>query len=240
MLTRLLIFLCFFNFISSQSYSQNYKKATKFYKEGNEEIKAVNNINFSIKENEKVVIYGRSGSGKSTLLNLLSGLDVYSDGEISYKNYKYDNQHKQLTQLRKESMGFVYQFHHLLKEFTSIENVALGSMILGENKKRSLEKASDILNKFGLTERLNHFPSQLSGGEKQRVAMARALINKPDLIFLDEPTGNLDKESGINILNILKDLNNQGKTVIMITHNQEHASMFKKVIELVDGKIVNQ
>ena len=116
------------------------KNLSKFYKEGNEEIKAVNNINFSIKENEKVVIYGRSGSGKSTLLNLLSGLDVYSDGEISYKNYKYDNQHKRLTQLRKENMGFVYQFHHLLKEFTSIENVALGSMILGENKKRSLEK----------------------------------------------------------------------------------------------------
>ena len=96
------------------------KNLSKFYKEGNEEIKAVNNINFSIKENEKVVIYGRSGSGKSTLLNLLSGLDTYSDGEISYKNYNYDNQHKRLTQLRKESMGFVYQFHHLLKEFTSI------------------------------------------------------------------------------------------------------------------------
>ena len=111
------------------------KKLSKFYKEGNEEIKAVNNIDFSIKENEKIVIYGRSGSGKSTLLNLLSGLDTYSDGQISYKNYKYENQHRKLTQLRKESMGFVYQFHHLLKEFTSIENVALGSMISGENKK---------------------------------------------------------------------------------------------------------
>ena len=137
------------------------KKLSKFYKEGNEEIKAVNNIDFSIKENEKIVIYGRSGSGKSTLLNLLSGLDTYSDGQISYKNYKYENQHRKLTQLRKESMGFVYQFHHLLKEFTSIENVALGSMISGENKKRSLEQASEILDKFGLSERLNHFPSPI-------------------------------------------------------------------------------
>ena len=103
-------------------------------------------------------------------------------------------------------MGFVYQFHHLLKEFTSIENVALGSMVLGENKKRSLEKASDILNKFGLAERLNHFPSQLSGGEKQRVAIARALINKPNLIFLDEPTGNLDKDTSREVINYLNQL----------------------------------
>ena len=133
------------------------KNLSKSFKEGDEEIKAVNNIDLSIKENEKVVIYGRSGSGKSTLLNLLSGLDTYSDGEISYKNYKYDNQHKRLTQLRKESMGFVYQFHHLLKEFTSIENVALGSMILGENKKRSLEKASDILEEHHLLLKLESF-----------------------------------------------------------------------------------
>ena len=196
------------------------KKLSKFYKEGNEDIKAVHNIDFSIKENEKVVIYGRSGSGKSTLLNLLSGLDTYSDGEISYKNYKYDNQHKRLTQLRKENMGFVYQFHHLLKEFTSIENVALGSMILGENKKRSLEKASDILDKFGLAERLNHFPSQLSGGEKQRVAMARALINKPDLIFLDEPTGNLDKDTSKEVIDYLNQLSDEFKSsIIVATHD---------------------
>ena len=193
------------------------KKLSKFYQEGNEEIKAVNNIDFSIKENEKIVIYGRSGSGKSTLLNLLSGLDTYSDGQISYKNYKYENQHRKLTQLRKESMGFVYQFHHLLKEFTSIENVALGSMISGENKKRSLEQASDILDKFGLSKRLNHFPSQLSGGEKQRVAMARALINKPDLIFLDEPTGNLDKDTSKEVINYLNQLTDEFKSSIIVS-----------------------
>jgi lipoprotein-releasing system ATP-binding protein len=215
------------------------KKLSKFYKEGDEEVKAVNKIDFSIKENEKIVIYGRSGSGKSTLLNLLSGLDAYSDGEISYRNYKYDNQHKKLTQLRKESMGFVYQFHHLLKEFTSIENVALGSMILGENKRRSLEKASDILNKFGLSERLDHFPSQLSGGEKQRVAMARALINKPDLIFLDEPTGNLDKDTSKEVISYLNQLANEFKSsIIVATHDPEFRNFSDKILTMDSGVFV--
>ena len=215
------------------------KNLSKFYKEGDEEIKAVNKIDFSIKENEKIVIYGRSGSGKSTLLNLLSGLDTYSDGEISYKNYKYDNQHKQLTQLRKGSMGFVYQFHHLLKEFTSIENVAIGSMISGENKKRSLKKASDILDKFGLSERLNHFPSQLSGGEKQRVAMARALINKPDLIFLDEPTGNLDKDTSKEVINYLNQLTNEFKSsIIVATHDPEFRNFSDKILTMDSGVFV--
>jgi lipoprotein-releasing system ATP-binding protein len=215
------------------------RNLSKFYKEGHQEIKAVNNIDFFIKKNEKVVIYGRSGSGKSTLLNLLSGLDTYSDGEISYKNYRYDNQQKQLTQLRKESMGFVYQFHHLLKEFTSIENVALGSMILGENKKRSLEKASDILNKFGLSKRLNHFPSQLSGGEKQRVAMARALINKPDLIFLDEPTGNLDKDTSKEVINYLNHLTDEFKSsIIVATHDPEFRNFSDKILTMDSGVFV--
>ena len=215
------------------------KKLSKFYKEGNEEIKAVNNIDFSIKENEKIVIYGRSGSGKSTLLNLLSGLDTYSDGQISYKNYKYENQHRKLTQLRKESMGFVYQFHHLLKEFTSIENVALGSMISGENKKRSLDQASDILDKFGLSERLNHFPSQLSGGEKQRVAMARALINKPDLIFLDEPTGNLDKDTSKEVINYLNQLTDEFKSsIIVATHDPEFRNFSDKILTMDSGVFV--
>jgi len=215
------------------------KNLSKFYKEGNEEIKAVNNIDFSIKENEKIVIYGRSGSGKSTLLNLLSGLDTYSDGQISYKNYKYENQHRKLTQLRKESMGFVYQFHHLLKEFTSIENVALGSMISGENKKRSLEQASDILDKFGLSERLNHFPSQLSGGEKQRVAMARALINRPDLIFLDEPTGNLDKDTSKEVINYLNQLTDEFKSsIIVATHDPEFRNFSDKILTMDSGVFV--
>ena len=215
------------------------RNLSKFFKEGNEEIKAVNNIDFSIKENEKIVIYGRSGSGKSTLLNLLSGLDAYSEGEISYKNFKYENQQKKLTQLRKENMGFVYQFHHLLKEFTAVENVALSTMILGEAKKKSMQKASDILNKFGLSERLHHFPSQLSGGEKQRVAMARALINEPDLIFLDEPTGNLDKETSKEVINYLNLLTDEFKSsIIVATHDPEFRNFSDKLLTMDSGIFV--
>ena len=215
------------------------KNLSKFFEEGNEKIKAVNNINFSIKESEKIVIYGRSGSGKSTLLNLLSGLDAFSEGEIFYKNFSYQNQQKKLTQLRKDNMGFVYQFHHLLKEFSSVENVALGAMIFGENKKKSLEKASIILEKFGLSKRLHHFPSQLSGGEKQRVAMARALINEPNLIFLDEPTGNLDKDTSREVINYLNLLADEFKSSIVVaTHDPEFRNFSDKILTMDSGVFV--
>ena len=215
------------------------KNLSKFFIEGNEKIKAVNNINFSIKEGEKIVIYGRSGSGKSTLLNLLSGLDAFSEGEIFYKNFSYQNQQKKLTQLRKDNMGFVYQFHHLLKEFSSVENVALGGMILGENKKKSLDKASIILEKFGLSKRLHHFPSQLSGGEKQRVAMARALINEPNLIFLDEPTGNLDRDTSREVINYLNLLVNEFKSSIVVaTHDPEFRNFSDKILTMDSGVFV--
>ena len=215
------------------------KNLSRFFQEGDELIKAVNNINFSIKENEKIVIYGRSGSGKSTLLNLLSGLDTYTEGKISYKNISYDNQQNKLSHLRKENMGFVYQFHHLLKEFTALENVALSSMIIGISKKNSLSKASEILKKFGLTERLHHFPSQLSGGEKQRVAMARALINEPDLIFLDEPTGNLDNHTSKEVINYLNACTNEFKSsIIVATHDPEFRDFSDKILTMDSGVFV--
>ena len=215
------------------------KNLSRFFQEGDELIKAVNNINFSIRENEKIVIYGRSGSGKSTLLNLLSGLDTYTEGKISYKNISYDNQQNKLSHLRKENMGFVYQFHHLLKEFTALENVALSSMIIGISKKNSLSKASEILKKFGLTERLHHFPSQLSGGEKQRVAMARALINEPDLIFLDEPTGNLDNFTSKEVINYLNACANEFKSsIIVATHDPEFRDFSDKILTMDSGVFV--
>ena len=215
------------------------KNLSRFFQEGDELIKAVNNINFSIKENEKIVIYGRSGSGKSTLLNLLSGLDTYTEGKISYKNISYDNQQNKLSHLRKENMGFVYQFHHLLKEFTALENVALSSMIVGISKKKSLSKASEILKKFGLTERLHHFPSKLSGGEKQRVAMARALINEPDLIFLDEPTGNLDNLTSKEVINYLNACANEFKSsIIVATHDPEFRGFSDKILTMDSGVFV--
>ena len=212
---------------------------SRYFKEGNEEIKAVNNINFSIKEKEKIVIYGRSGSGKSTLLNLLSGLDSFSSGQITYKNFLYDNNQNKLTKLRKESMGFVYQFHHLLKEFSAVENVALSSMILGRNKKKSMQDATAILDKFGLSERLKHFPGQLSGGEKQRVAMARALINKPELIFLDEPTGNLDTDTSKEVINYLQLIAKEfNSSVIVATHDPEFRDFGDKILTMDSGVFV--
>ena len=212
---------------------------SRYFKEGNEEIKAVNKINFSIKENEKIVIYGRSGSGKSTLLNLLSGLDSYSSGQITYKNFLYDNNQNKLTKLRKESMGFVYQFHHLLKEFSAVENVALSSMILGRNKKKSMQDATTILDKFGLSERLKHFPGQLSGGEKQRVAMARALINRPELIFLDEPTGNLDTDTSKEVINYLQLIAKEfNSSVIVATHDPEFRNFGDKILTMDSGVFV--
>ena len=215
------------------------KNLSRFFQEGDELIKAVNKINFSIKANEKVVIYGRSGSGKSTLLNLLSGLDTYTEGKISYKNISYDNQQNKLSHLRKENMGFVYQFHHLLKEFTALENVALSSMIIGISKKKSLSKASDILKKFGMFNRLHHFPNQLSGGEKQRVAMARALINEPDLIFLDEPTGNLDNLTSKEVINYLNTCANEFKSsIIVATHDPEFRDFSDKILTMDSGVFV--
>ena len=215
------------------------KNLSRFFQEGNELIKAVNNINFTIKENEKIVIFGRSGSGKSTLLNLLSGLDTYTEGQISYKNISYDNQQNKLSHLRKKNMGFVYQFHHLLKEFTALENVALSSMIIGMSKKNSLSKAADILKKFGLFNRLHHFPSQLSGGEKQRVAMARALINEPDLIFLDEPTGNLDNLTSKEVINYLNACANEFKSsIIVATHDPEFREFSDKILTMDSGVFV--
>tara|TARA_B100000900_G_scaffold380815_1_gene366797 strand:+ start:641 stop:1309 length:669 start_codon:yes stop_codon:yes gene_type:complete len=215
------------------------KNLSRFFQEGDVLIKAVNNINFSIEENEKIVIYGRSGSGKSTLLNLLSGLDTYTKGEISFKNISYNNKQNKLTHLRKESMGFVYQFHHLLKEFTALENVALSSMIMGLNKKRSLSKAAKILDKFGLSGRLHHFPSQLSGGEKQRVAMARAIINEPDLIFLDEPTGNLDNHTSKEVINYLNVSAKEFKSsIIVATHDPEFRNFSDKILTMDSGVFV--
>ena len=207
--------------------------------EGPPPVKALDGVSLNVKEGDLVAIVGQSGSGKSTLLNMIGLLDSVSDGsiEIEGKNIS-DLTDNELSKFRGEKIGFIFQSFFLLPGLTAQENVAEGLLYQGISRLERLEKAGDVLEQVGLGDRLSHLPKELSGGQQQRVAIARALVQDPAFVLADEPTGNLDKESGINILNILKELNDQGKTVIMITHNQEHANMFKKVIELVDGKIV--
>ena len=209
--------------------------------EGPPPVKALDGVSLNVKEGELVAIVGQSGSGKSTLLNMIGLLDSITDGSIEIEGKDIsDLTDNELSKFRGEKIGFIFQSFFLLPGLTAQENVAEGLLYQGISRSERLEKAGDVLEQVGLGDRLSHLPKELSGGQQQRVAIARALVQDPAFVLADEPTGNLDKESGINILNILKELNNQGKTVIMITHNQEHANMFKKVIELVDGKIVSK
>ena len=207
--------------------------------EGPPPVKALDGVSLNVKEGDLVAIVGQSGSGKSTLLNMIGLLDSVTDGSIEIEGKDISElTDNELSKFRGEKIGFIFQSFFLLPGLTAQENVAEGLLYQGISRSERLEKAGDVLEQVGLGDRLSHLPKELSGGQQQRVAIARALVQDPAFVLADEPTGNLDKESGINILNILKELNDQGKTVIMITHNQEHANMFKKVIELVDGKIV--
>ena len=214
------------------------KNISKVY-EGPPPVKAVDNISLDIKEGDLVSIVGQSGSGKSTLLNMIGLLDSLTEGAIEIEGQDVsvmsDNE---LSKFRGEKIGFIFQSFFLLPGLTAQENVAEGLLYQGIKREERLKRAKKVLQDVGLGERLEHLPKELSGGEQQRVAIARALVQNPAFVLADEPTGNLDKQSGDNILSILKELNKQGKTIIMITHNQDHAKKFKKVVKLVDGRVV--
>ena len=198
-------------------------------------IKAVNEVSFSIHESDIMIVFGRSGSGKSTLLHLLAGLETITSGQIKFENYDFQNLTlDELASIRRKNIGFVYQFHHLIPEFKAIDNAAFPLLLNGKSKEVAYEKSRQILAKFGLEKRLFHKPNQLSGGERQRVAIARALIHEPKFVLLDEPTGDLDRETAQEVREMLKDfMINSKSSLIIATHdrNFEEISDFQKTMD---------
>ena len=210
----------------------------KTYKMGENEVHALNHINLEIKEHEFVSIIGPSGSGKSTLMNMLGCLDVPTSGEyiLDSKSIKKMSD-DELAEIRNNKIGFVFQGFNLLPKLTAIENVELPLIYQSISAKERHERAKKALESVGLGERINHKPTELSGGQQQRVAIARALITNPPLILADEPTGNLDTSSGKEIMEIFKKLNENGNTIVLITHDNDVAKQAKRVVRIQDGKL---
>ncbi len=214
----------------------------KIYDSGNKRLVALQNINLSVKEGDYFVIVGPSGAGKTTLLSILGGLSYPTRGKIFFKGedlFRF-NEYK-MALWRNRTIGFVFQFYHLIEELTVLENIVLPSLLNYKRAKTSFKAGRKLLQYLGIEEKATYVPSQLSGGEKQKVAIARALINEPPLIFCDEPTGNLDKESAEKIIALLEDLNTRkNKTLIIVTHNLELAKRTKKVVCIKNGVIVEE
>lgn len=216
------------------------KNASKFYGEGDARVVALNNVSLDVSEGDFIAVMGPSGSGKSTLLNVIGGLDRLSGGEVVFDGKRIDKlDENALVEIRRGKIAYVFQQYHLLPSLTAIENVFLPLLFCGSNGK-SLDKAMGILKVVGLEKRARHKPSQLSGGEQQRVAIARAIVNNPSLILADEPTGNMDQKTGAEILGLFDQLNKQGMSIIMVTHNPEVAKHANEIVFLRDGQIVDR
>ena len=210
------------------------------YSEGENKTTVLDNLNFEVKPGEKVAIIGQSGCGKSTLLNLIAGLDKSSTGDVLINNSNIAKlNEKDRTELRSKNLGFVYQFHHLLNDFSSLYNVSLPLLIKGIDKRKAVKLAEDILKKVGLEKRLKHKPSQLSGGERQRVAIARAMISEPACLLADEPTGNLDAKNAKDVLDLIIELNDSKRTALLIvTHDLSIANMMDRKLELSNQRLI--
>lgn len=210
----------------------------KTYQMGEEEIHALDHIDFSVQKGEFVSIVGPSGSGKSTFMNMLGLLDVPDEGEYLLDDINIGEvSDNKLAKIRNEKIGFIFQNFNLLQKMTALENVQVPLMYHGENAKKSKELAYLYLEKVGLKGREKHLPSQLSGGQQQRVAIARALVCNPEIILADEPTGALDSKTGIEIMKMLKELNEKGQTIILITHDLNIAKQAKRIVKIADGRL---
>lgn len=213
-------------------------KLTKNYQVGTETIRALRSISLSINRNEYVAIMGPSGSGKSTLMNILGCLDTASDGDYILNGTNVSQlEDDQLAEIRNKEIGFVFQTFNLLPRYSALENVSLPLIYAGSNKEDRLAKAEEVLVNVGLGDRITHKPNELSGGQRQRVAVARAMVNSPSIILADEPTGNLDSKTSMDILNLFNDIHQKGNTIILVTHEEEIALHSHRIIRLKDGMI---
>ena len=212
------------------------KGLVRTYGKGAGKVTALGGVDITVRDGEMLAVIGKSGSGKSTLLNLIGGLDSPTEGQVFYNDKEIGRMSdRQLSDFRLKNIGFVFQFFDLIPELTAAENIMLPAR-LARNKNA---KPDELYSALEISDRVKHYPSELSGGQQQRAAIARALINSPDVILCDEPTGNLDKASGEEVMNLLKRLNkDQGKTIVIVTHDKEIAGQCNRVIEISDGIIV--
>lgn len=215
-----------------------FKNINKNYVVGSEEVHALKDVHFQIGAGEFVAIIGPSGSGKSTLMNIMGCLDVPDSGEYYIDNTNVvELNDNSLAEIRNKKIGFVFQSFNLLPKLTAFQNVELPLIYRGLNKKERYEKTIKAMEMVGLMDRIKHRPNEMSGGQQQRIAIARAIVGEPEIILADEPTGNLDSKSGKEIMNILTDLNNRGKTVVLITHDLSAVQYTGRILKIHDGQL---
>lgn len=212
---------------------------SRSYTQGDLSVDVLSDVNLEVAGGERIAIIGSSGSGKSTLLHLLGGLDTPSSGSVTVDGQNFaDLSQSKRGKLRNKTIGFVYQFHHLLPEFSAVENVSMPLLIRGESKSRAADAASELLVRVGLGDRLRHKPSELSGGERQRAAIARALVNRPRVVLADEPTGNLDESTADKVYELMLELNQElGTSFLVVTHDNRLAARMDRILQLTRGEL---